>query len=119
MRELDPSSKSDRIVFIPKTPEEHTLSKNFKKLCNRDELQGHDALLEALNLFFKKHNWEYGGNTQTTMNHKFPLPQKICDVCHKPVHELKRVLYVSGRIAFSCQQCLDKDKRRGVVKKAK
>jgi len=73
-RQLDSESKTNRIVFIPKTKEEEDLSKNFKKLCNRDNLEGHDALLEAFQLFFKKHNWDFGGNCQTTLQHRFPLP---------------------------------------------
>jgi len=57
-------TKTKRVVFIPQTADEIKMSDNFKRLAVQDETTQHDLLVEAIQLLFKKHNLDLGGNPQ-------------------------------------------------------
>jgi hypothetical protein len=64
MRYPDIKSKSDRLVYVPITIEDHMKAQAFKKLAVQDELTIYDLLNQAIDLVFKAHHVDYMGNNQ-------------------------------------------------------
>jgi hypothetical protein len=63
-RQVEIKNKTNRLVFIPLSEEDHKTAEAFKKLVTQDETTIHDLMLEAIQLVFVKHHLDIGGNPQ-------------------------------------------------------
>jgi len=81
-RQPEIKNKTNRLVFIPLTDEDHKTAEAFKKLVTQDETTIHDLLLEAIQLVFVKHHLDLGGNPQRQLHSfeqtKLPKDLGIC-----------------------------------------
>lgn len=105
-RSLEIKNKTNRLVFIPLSPDENELSTITKKLCIQDETTLHDFLLESITLNLKKHNIHVGGNpNRQLLSFNVDLQQTYpkCS-CGKP--STKHGLHLQSKREFSyCSKC--------------
>ena len=111
----NPKSKTPQII-VRCRPEWETEFRAMKEICARNGLKLNEEVYErAVKPFLRDHNWP-PGNSQTLLE-RFGLELSlICFRCHKKFKHLRRVEYISGKIAYSCEECLRKDRLRRVVK---
>ena len=99
-------NKTNRLVFIPLSQEEHHLSETFKKLVAQDETTIHDLLLEGINLCLTKHHIVIGGNPNRQLlsfNPDAPQSYPKCKCGKTSVHH---GLHLASNLEYDyCEQC--------------
>jgi hypothetical protein len=107
-RKPDPNGKTKRVVFAPKTPEEETLSTDFKKLCIQDGVEQNDMLKEAIGLLFAKHHFP-PGNPQRPLE-PFILNKTMslfgtCGFTNCPEHAIAKGTFLpTGKLYHLCPE---------------
>lgn len=102
------------LTIHAKNPSDIERIKAFKEIHARNfdlEIQG--TMMEAVNRFLAKHNYP-PGNSQTLL---FQETLKKCGKCKQEVKHLTLVEYISGSLAWLCDQCVLLEQKRTVVKK--
>jgi len=92
------------------------IHKQFKEICEREDVSASQKIEQ---FEFDYVNAHCHGNPQTLLQTHFNPPNLICFRCKGKFRQLISVEYVSGYLAKLCSECLEKDRKRGIVKKAK
>lgn len=90
------------------------IHKQFRLICQRE---GESASQKVEAFEFDYVNAHNHGNPQTLLQSHFRPPELVCFRCRGKFRVLRSVEYVSGLSAQVCDECLEKDRKRGVVKK--
>lgn len=112
----NPESKGTKVTLSSK-PEWVAEIRAFKEICARNGLSMSLELYKrGVRSFLRDHNWP-PGNSQTSLSVFGVVTKTKCGLCNKLVGKVQRVEYASGSIIPSCDSCLNKNRKRGLVKK--
>lgn len=120
-RTADPKAKSNRVVFVPKEPEQEKAARALKEWCIRNQKTINEVLSEMVFDFLKRHHWpETPGHSQFQITEftNGQKPKLVCERCGaEGVPRLYEAVFISGRQLKECEECFKRAKEHKLVKK--
>jgi len=113
-----PNSKVGKSLTIhARTPIEEQKIKAFKELHARNpDLEIHQTIMEYIDNFLIKHNYP-PGNSQTILETFIGDVHRKCFRCGNMFKTLRKVKFISGKVASVCSVCYDDYMNRTLIKK--